>query len=439
MSSVFDKIRHVADQVEKGSTTDLDDRARACRATKEAVLDAKVLVEAVRVQLAECWRGGAGESALTSLTDFKKNRDDQAQDLEESAMSFEVVRDALSKAQGDARSHRADAEALEKQLDGVWNDLSRGEGNIVSAWAEDKVIKARAVVVLADLERIVLGYDAVLLAEGLKLRTKTGQVWELAGSEKRNLAEIAAIMLREIPGIAELVKNDPRLKVALATGNWELLLQNREIAQKIYDYLGFRYVADGDYYTTGEHSMQSFLGWHDFYDKLEKLIGADLDATGDDGDNMEFTDPKTGKQYRLELWKGSYGFGGAFGGEVGFYTREPGSSDPAGYFDAAQGDDQIKVSQTIYNKTTDEVYFTNDGHGADGSDKKHFWNLGIRTDPDVDPSQLAQRATIEVRDIGLRDQLYDEMTRWAEAHRDQNLIVTKTTDDPPALSYTWEK
>ncbi|MEU9689142.1 DUF4474 domain-containing protein [Amycolatopsis japonica] len=439
MSSVFDKIRQLHDQVAKGSTTELDDRARACRATKEAVLDAKSLVEAVRVQLAEGWQGGAGESALASLADFKKNRDDQAQDLEESAKSFEVVRDALAKAQGDARSHLADAESLRQKLDDVWNDLSHGKGNIVFAWAQDKAIKARALVVLADLERVILGYDAVLLTEGLKLRNKTGQVWELAGSGKRNLAEIAAIMLREIPGFAELVKNDPRLKAALLTGNWELLLQNREIAQKIYDYLGFKYVADGDYYTTGEHSVQSFLGWHDLYDKLEKLIGANLDKTGDDGDNMEFTDPKTGKQYRLELWKGGYGFGGAFGGEVGFYTREPGSSDPSGYFNAAQGDDQIKVTQTIYNKTTDEVYFTNDGQGADGSDKKHFWNLGIRTDPNVDPSQLAQRATIEVRDAGLRDQLYDEMTRWAAAHPDQHLTVTKTTDVPPALSYTWEK
>lgn len=263
MSSVFDKIRQLHDQVAKGSTTELDDRARACRATKEAVLDAKSLVEAVRVQLAEGWQGGAGESALASLADFKKNRDDQAHDLEESAKSFEVVRDALAKAQGDARSHLADAESLRQKLDGVWNDLSHGKGNIVFAWAQDKEIKAQALVVLADLERIVLGYDAVLLAEGLKLRNRTGQVWELAGSGKRNLAEIAAIMLREIPGFAELVKNDPRLKAALLTGDWELLLQNREIAQKIYDYLGFKYVADGDYYTTGEHSVQSFLGWHD--------------------------------------------------------------------------------------------------------------------------------------------------------------------------------
>lgn len=439
MSSVFDKIRHLADQVDKGSTDDLDARARACRATKEAVLDAKALVEAVRVQLAEAWHGGAGESALASLSDFAKNRDDQAHDLEESAKSFEVVRDALAKAQGDARSRRADADALEKKLDGAWDDLSHGKGNIVFAWTEDKAIKARALVVLADLERIVVGYDAVLLAEGLKLRNKTGQVWELAGSEKRNPAEIAAIMLREIPGFAELVAKDPRLKTALLTGNWELLLRNREIAQKIYDYLGFKYVADGDYYTTGEHSVQSFLGWHDFYDKLEKLIGANLDATGEDGDNMEFTDPKSGKQYRLELWKGGYGFGGAFGGEVGFYTREPGSSDPSGYFHAAQGDDQIKVTQTIYDKATGEVYFTNDGQGADGSDKKHFWNLAIRTDPHVDPSQLAQRATIEVRDTGMRDQLYQEMTRWAAAHPDQHLTVAKTTDTPPALSYTWEK
>lgn len=439
MSSVFEKIHDLADKLEKGNPGDLDDRARACRTTKEAVLDAKALIEAVRVQLGEAWHGGAGESALKSLEDFKKNRDEQAEDLEESAKSFEVVRDALSKAQGDARSHRADADALRKKLDGVWNDLSHGKGNIVFAWAEDKAIKARALVVLADLQRVVTSYDAVLLVEGVKIRTKPGRIWELAGSEKRNPAEIGAIMLREIPGLAALVAKDPRLKIALLTGNWELLLQNREIAQKIYDYLGFKYVKDGDFYTTGEHSVQSFLGWHDIYDKFGKVIGAHLDETGTDGDNMEFTDPATGKQYRLELWKGSYGFGGAYGGEVGFYTREAGSQDPSGYFSAAQGDDQIKVTQQIYNKENGEVYFTNDGQGADGADKKHFWNLAIRTDPNVDAGQLGQRATIEVRDTAMRDRMYDEMSRWAAAHPDQHLTVTKTTDVPPALSYTWEK
>ena len=109
--SVFDKIYALADQVEKGSTTELDDRARACRDTKEMLKDTKALLESVRVQLSEGWHGGAGEAALTSLEAFKKNRDDQAQDLEESAKSFETIRDALAKAQQDARSKRADAQA----------------------------------------------------------------------------------------------------------------------------------------------------------------------------------------------------------------------------------------------------------------------------------------------------------------------------------------
>ncbi len=434
--SVFDKIYALADQVEKGNTTELDDRARACRATKEMVMDTKALLENVRVQLSEGWHGGAGEAALNSLDAFKKNRDDQAQDLEESAKSFETIRDALAKAQQDARSKRADAQALQKKLDHGWHGFGIRQVDLAVAWAQDKAVKAQALVLLADLERVTTTYDAILLIEGQKLRFKTGQVWELAGSEKRNLAEIGAIMLREIPGLAALVAKNPELRNALLHGEWDKLMQNPEVAQKIYDYLGFKYVKDGDFYTTGEHSMQSYMGWRDLYDKLGRVLGMKLDETGTDGDNMEFTDPKTGKTYRLELWKGKYG-SQAFGGEVGFYSSD--SPNNNGHFNAAQGDDQIKVTQTIYNKENGEVYYTNDGQGADGTDKKHFWNLAIRTDPNVNPEQLGQRSTIEVRDVEMRDRMYNEMTRYAAAHPDDHLTVTKGSDHPPTLSYDWRK
>jgi uncharacterized protein YukE len=435
--SVFDKIYALADQVEKGSTTELDDRARACRATKEMLEDTKALLESVRVQLSEGWHGGAGEAALNSLDAFKKNRGDQAQDLEESAKSFETIRDALGKAQQDARSKRADAQALQKKLDHGWHGFGIRQVDLAAAWARDKVLKAEALVLLADLERVTTTYDAILLIEGQKLRFKTGQVWELAGSEKRNVAEIVAIMLRELPGLAVLVAKNPELRDALLHKDWDKLMQNPEVAQKIYDYLGFKYNKEGDFYTTGEHSAQSYFGWRDLYDKFGPYLGMHLDDTGADGDNMEFTDPKTGKTYRLELWKGSYGNHGAFGGEVGFYSSE--SPNNNGHFNAAQGDDQIKVTQTIYNKGTGEVYFTNDGQGADGTDKKHFWNLAIRTQPGIESGNLGQRATIEVRDADMRDRMYDEMTRWAAAHPEQHLTVTKGSDHPPTLSYDWQK
>jgi hypothetical protein len=57
----------------------------------------------------------------------------------------------------------------------------------------------------------------------------------------------------------------------------------------------------------------------------------------------------------------------------------------------------------------------------------------------VHPDQLGQRATIEVRDVGLRDRMYDEMTRCAAAHPEENLSVTKVSGDPPVLSYDWRK
>lgn len=447
---MFDKIYQLADKVENGKTGDLDDCARACRKTKEEVLDAKSLVASVHIELSEAWYGAAGESALSSLATFKQNRDKQAEDLETSAKSFEQVRDALEKAQLEARSKRAEAKSLETKLDNVWKEVEAGDSNTLAAWAKDKVIKAQAALLLVDLQRVVTTYDAVLLAEGVKLRNLQGEVFELAGSNKRKLAEIGALMLKEIPGLLALVKDDPDLRDAILRGDWDSLMKNPVIAQKVYDYLGFKYVEDGDYYTTGEHSLQSFLGWRDWYDDLEKGIGAELHATnGNDGDdNMEFTDPDTGKKVRLELWKGSYGWGQSFGGEVALYTRDdPPSDDLRGdfekgdseHFSTAQGDDQIKVTQTIYDKETKETYFTNDGEGADGDDKKHYWNLGIRSGPDVEAADLGQRATIEVRSEAMRDAMFDEMTRYAAAHPDENLEVTRDPDNPRSLSYDWKR
>lgn len=449
MIAVFDKIYELADQVEKGNAVELDERARACRTTKEQVLDVKTRLAGVRSELSESWYGQAGKSALDDLDAFVKNRDKQADDLEKSASSFDTVRDALDKAKIEAKDKREEAKKLQEKLDKIWKDVESGKSNTVSAWAEDKIIKAKAAILLADTQRVVTTYDAVLLAEGLKIRRKPGEVWELAGSSKRNPAEIIELVIKGLDGLPAHVAKNPELAKALLDRDWDKLMRDPKISEMIYDYLGFKYVEDGDFYTTGEGSMQSFLGWHDFYDNLEPLIGAPgLDKTSTDGDNMEFTDPETGQQYRLELWKGGYGFGHAFGGEVGIYTRDDVPGDDLGgdlektfpgYYSTADEENQLKVTQEIYNKQTGETYFTNDGAGADGDDKKHYWNLGLRTDPNVDAEQLGQRATIEAHNPAMREAMFNEMDRYAKAHPEQQLKVFKDPDNPNALSYTWEQ
>ena len=194
--------------------------------------------------------------------------------------------------------------------------------------------------------------------------------------------------------------------------------------------LGFEYVKEGDFYTTNEHSLQSYLGFHDMYDSIHKLGGMDLhdkviEVTGSDG-----------KEYRLELWKGSYGSGSAFGGEIGLYVRDPHQGGLQGllrlipgFYPTAQGGDQIRMVQEIYNKTSGESYFTNDNRGSRDGD--HFWNLAIRTEPGVGKDMLGQRGSLYFKDPVLAQ-------RMAAAMRAEGLAASVGSDGM-TVSYTWEE
>lgn len=215
---------------------------------------------------------------------------------------------------------------------------------------------------------------------------------------------------------------------------------NRWIAGPIGQAFGFEYVPGQDFYTTNESSMQSYAGFHDIYDKAGKFLGMDLDDSV-----MEFQ--ANGIDYRLELWRGSYAGGGAFGGEIALYTRGADDRGALGnqlegdipsYYSAASGDNQIEMSQTIYNQETGDVYFTNHAEGADGDDGRHFWNLGIRTDPAVNHELLGQRG-----ELGLPDDMPAiERQNLAEAmmtalQGQEGIQDVQISDDGMTISYDW--
>lgn len=427
---MFDKIYELADKIEMGDPGELDERARTCRSTAEQVNDVNMRLYSVRTELSDAWQSGAGQKALADLDAFRDNRYQQAEDLEKSARSFEVVRDALERAKREAADKRAEAKDLEAKLNKAWRDAEKNPFTIPGAWAENTKAKIQAALLLADMERMVLAYDKVLNDEGATIRGLKGQIDEDAATDLRAARDREAGVIGYLSHIIDVASRDPNLAKSLLI---DKAMENPAIAKAIYETLGFKYVEDGDFYTTGEHSIQRYLGWHDLYDKLGPLIGADLDETGEP--NIGYTDPDTGKQYRLELWKGSYGFDGSYGGEVGFYTRDGDSKGPPGWFGTAQGDDQIKVTQQIYDKhDPSHVYFTNDGQGADDPGKQHYWNLGIRSDPNVNADDLGQRATLEVKDPQVRDGLYESMQNYAKTHPE-----FKPQKNPDGtLSYTWE-
>ena len=228
----------------------------------------------------------------------------------------------------------------------------------------------------------------------------------LLGPEGPKVSGYAA----QVPGLQE------------ASGNFmDASMGNPLVAGAIGKVFGFEYNPEGDFYTTNEGSMQSLAGFHAIYDKAGKFLGMDLD------EKVIHLDDVDGVDYKFEIWKGSYGNGGAYGGEMGLYTRGAGDRGPLGdllekiprYYSSANGESQIRMTQTIYDQSTGDILFTNDAKGADGDDGKHYWNLAIRTDPGVNHEDIGQRGTLEfdTKDKALAEAMYQKLV---ESRVDKN-------------------
>jgi uncharacterized protein YukE len=237
-----------------------------------------------------------------------------------------------------------------------------------------------------------------------------GDIWSQLAPVPRNLTGI-------VPGLQGLIGNAG-----------DVIMGAPVVGGLISAGLGFQYVKGQDFYTTNQTSIQSHLGFMDAFDKAGFAGGMDLD------DNTS-TFKYGGREYRLELWKGNYGAGSAFGGEVGLYIRDPSkdfTQSPGqaidGFYPAADPADRIRMVQTIYNVHTGDPYFTSDGHQTLGEDQ--YWNAAIRTTPGVSKDDLGQRGTLYVDDPGLRDAMSAEMRRQG---LDVDVDASKGT-----ISYDWK-
>lgn len=259
-----------------------------------------------------------------------------------------------------------------------------------------------------------LATQAQILTE-LTRRSPVDFVEWLAGPEGPKVSDYTA----QIPGLQQ------------AMGEViDTAMSNPLVAGAAGRAFGFEYVPAGDFYTTNESSLQSYFGFHDLYDRVGKLMGMDLDE-----EIIHFE--SGGVEYRLELWKGSYGSGGAYGGEIGLYTRGAGDRGPLGdflelipgYSSAANGDHQVRMTQTI--SVNGEPRFTNAHAGADGTDGEHYWNLAIRTDPGVNHENISQSGTLVCQDPQFAQAAYAAMQRELGADN------VSLSPDGLTISYTW--
>ena len=110
----------------------------------------------------------------------------------------------------------------------------------------------------------------------------------------------------------------------------------------------------------GNNSPQSMFGYCNTYDKLSWIIGCDISA-------LTFYFKYNKKQWRIELWKGSYACGLMYGGEIGIYYSN--NKTKGGLYTCATNT-SLKLSFTLKNKRGKGLLFSTNA-------RKTWWQTGF--------------------------------------------------------------
>jgi RHS repeat-associated protein len=202
------------------------------------------------------------------------------------------------------------------------------------------------------------------------------------------------------------------------------------LAPAVSALFGFEYNAGEDFYRTNQHSAQSYAGFNNVYDALGGFAAMDLAVN-----TVKFT--ANGKEYMVEMWKGNYMYGDAYGGEIGLYYKNPGSDNSItraqsavpGHYAVVDPADQIRMRQELYSNNdpgtplirNDTATYTDTGEG--------FWNLGIRTSPGQTKESLVQKGTLYVDDPEVRRAMAAAMKADPE--------LADVSVQGSQISYTW--
>ena len=120
-----------------------------------------------------------------------------------------------------------------------------------------------------------------------------------------------------------------------------------------------------------------------------------------------------GKYYRLQLWKGSYGFGNAYGAEVGLYYNTSGGE----WYKTVRGKDEIRMEQYVKDKNGNVLIHNDTADYAKNQD--HYWNLAIRSSRGYNKNNLVQESYITIKDAKQRNQLIKEL----QSRKDVNFSI----------------
>lgn len=177
---------------------------------------------------------------------------------------------------------------------------------------------------------------------------------------------------------------------------------------------GFAYNMKDQHFYTKQDSAQSHCGFGDLFDEMGPALGMDLDTA-----TIQFW--YEGKEYRFQVWKGTYGGGTMVGGEQGWYVYDPedrlqhteeaaaaalGQDD---WVPAAAPEDRIHMVNTLCNRATG-MALTEPSDTDDFASGGAYWNLDTTAlKPGFVKSNVYAEGQLDIEDEGLRNMVYNQL------------------------------
>lgn len=145
--------------------------------------------------------------------------------------------------------------------------------------------------------------------------------------------------------------------------------------------IGFDYDANQGIFFSAQNPWMRQMGYCYAYDLIAPLAGTPLIT-------HRFEFDYAGKEYRIQLWKGVYGWI-SYGAEMGIYVREKRENNLSSYYSAVPDAERIEMEMSIYKDG--EYKFTRPRQNT-------WWITGFVVNDEAQPDDVSVEGLMVMRD-----------------------------------------
>ena len=169
--------------------------------------------------------------------------------------------------------------------------------------------------------------------------------------------------------------------------------------------LGYWDSAKGIFYYS-INAPQRAAGYCDLYDTCSPAIGLDIAWI------KAIFHTSDGKDWRIEIWKGSYGkiYGqsASSGCEIGVYYRK--WYHLPGMYRCADNANTLAMSCSLYHKSTNTFLFSRNSNEVDNYQGRHWWLTGFKPGAQYAPAQLKMHVSITLKNAEMARGFYSAIS-----------------------------